>query len=265
MVNYEEELRKFIIIDAHTHLGVTPDVYYANYNDENVISLLREFNVVKSICSHTIGIFFSIEAQVDYISDLSEKFGGYIYWYVVYDPRKAERSIEIIGKLRNNINFAGVKIHPYIHETSLDSKNYDLLWEYSELNDIVILSHTWSPYTDNPKQFFSNPLLLETVLKRFGSLKIILGHSGGKMNFYQKVMDFASKYKSVYLEFSGDIFYPGIFNKALSSVGKERVLFGSDMPMFDIRYPVINVLKSDISDKDKENIFYNNAKRLFKF
>ena len=65
------------------------------------------------------------------------------------------------------------------------------------------------------------------------------------------------------MDFSGDCFYPPVFKKVLNKVGRGRSLFGTDMPMMDIRYHISNVIIADISDSDKEDIFYNNAARLF--
>lgn len=263
VLDYLEEAKKYKIIDSHMHLGTIPDAYYYKYSDERVMGIQREFNVEISLCSHCIG-FFNIDKQIDEIKKVSEKFSSSIHWYIIYDPNYPQKSIKILEDNKDKINFAGVKIHPVIHSTRLDSDAYNLLWEYAKENDIVILSHTWSPFTDNPKQQLSNPLLLESVLYKFKNLKVILGHSGGKIDFYGKVIDFARKYKNIYLELSGDTLYPPVFREILDKVGPERALFGTDMPMVDIRYHIINVLLADLDNKEREDIFYNNAKKLFK-
>ncbi|GAG66132.1 unnamed protein product, partial [marine sediment metagenome] len=216
-----------------------------------------------SLCSHSIS-FYDVERQIEEIKKGSEKFGSSIYWYIVYDPDCPMKSIKILDDYRDKINFAGVKIHPVIHNTRLDNKGYFPLWEYATGNGIVVVSHTWSPYTDNPKQYLSNPLLLESVLDNFGDLKIVLGHAGGKVPFYKEVIDFIKKYKNVYLDFSGDTFYPPIFRKVIDEVGQGRALFGTDMPMMDTRYHIINVLLADLNDGERKSIFYNNTKKLFK-
>ena len=109
-----------------------------------------------------------------------------------------------------------------------------------------------------------NPLRLEKVLKDFPGLKIILVHSGGKIDFYDNVIELARKHETLYMDFSGDCFYPPVFRKVIDRIGRGRALFGTDMPMMDIRYHIANVLAADIPDSDKEDIFFNNAARLFK-
>ncbi|MCL4418152.1 MAG: amidohydrolase family protein, partial [Actinobacteria bacterium] len=252
--DYISEIKKFKIIDAHMHLGkVLPNIYYDKYSDKRTINLLKKYNVVRCICSHAIG-FFDVEGQMDVITRISNEFGNFISWYLIYNPHFPEKSLEIIKKNRIKVEFAGVKIHPAFHETMIDDISYYPLWKYSLENDTVILTHSWSPYTDNPKQFYANPLLLEKVLNNFRDLKIILGHAGGRKSFFEKVINFTGKYSHVYLDLSGDDYYPPVYRKIIDSIGPDRTLFGTDMPMGDIRYYIINVLKADLDDKERENI-----------
>jgi uncharacterized protein len=260
-----KKLEKFKLIDSHMHFGVAPNVLYYNYCDDRVYELQKKYNVKVSICSHCIGIFSDLSVQIEKIMEAGEKYGSFFFWNLVYDPKKASKSLDIIDKNRSKINFAGIKIHPVVHETKIDSKLYEPLWDYAQSNGTVISSHTWSPYTDNPKQFNGNPLLFENVLKKYPGLKIILGHSGGKVNFYPEVINFVSKHENVYMDFSGDTLYPPVFKMVIEKAGKGRILFGTDMPMMDIRYHIASVLAADIEDSDREDIFYNTAAGLYGF
>jgi len=263
-MDLNEKLKNFKIIDSHMHLGIAPNVLYYNYSDKRVFELQKNFNVKVSICSHCIS-FYDLSLQIPEIMKVDEKFGAFFYWNLVYNPKIASESLRIIEDNRAKINFAGIKIHPVLHETRIDSKLYEPLWEYATSRDIVISSHTWSPYTDNPKQFNGNPLLFESILQKYPKLKIILGHSGGKINFYPEVINFVSKHENVYMDFSGDTIYPPVFKMVLEKAGKGKILFGTDMPMMDIRYHVASVLSADIEDCDREDIFYNTAAKLYKF
>jgi len=263
-INILKELEKFKIIDCHFHLGIGPNTLYYKYNNDRVIELQKKFKVEICICSHCIG-FYDLDSQIEEIIKTQKKFGNFIYWNLIYDPRCSEKSLNIIESNKLKINFAGIKIHPVNHQTRIDNKLYYPLWDYASSNNIVISSHTWSPYTDNPKQINGNPLLFESVLRKFPKLKIILGHAGGKVNFYDEVIEFIKKHKSVYVDFSGDCFYPPVFKKVIKKAGKGKVLFGTDMPMMDIRYHITSILVADINNSDREDIFYNTAAKLYKF
>jgi uncharacterized protein len=258
-----KELGSIKIIDAHMHLGIAPNVLYYNYSDQQVYNVQKKHNVVLSICSHCKSIYDNVSFQIPQIIEAQEVYGSFFYWNLVYQPAKAGESIKVIDKNRSFINFAGIKIHPVVHETRIDSRLYEPLWEYAEAEGIVISSHTWSPYTDNPKQFNGNPLLFAGVLKKYPELKLVLGHSGGKVNFYPEVIDFVSAYENVYMDFSGDTIYPPVFKKVIEKAGKGRIVFGTDMPMMDIRYHIASVLSAGLDDADMEDVFYNTASRLY--
>ncbi|MHB1375865.1 MAG: hypothetical protein ACYCXB_00350, partial [Candidatus Humimicrobiaceae bacterium] len=100
--NMESEIKKFKLIDSHMHLGVAPNTFYYKYNDERVIELQKKFNVEISICSHCIS-FYDLEEQIEAIKRAQIKFGRYIYWNLVYDPRCLEKSLELIDKNKSEI------------------------------------------------------------------------------------------------------------------------------------------------------------------
>ena len=263
-INIEEEIKNFKIIDAHMHFGIAGNTLYYKYSDEQVMELQEKFNVETSICSHILGVYGDLDAQIEEIKKAQKKYGDSIYWQLVFVAEQSEKSLDIIEKNKDKINFAGIKLFSPGSEIGLDDRKYYPLWEYATTNDIVVAPHTWSPYTDNPKQIYGNPLLLESVLKDFPKLKVLLVHSGGKADFYDEVIEFVKNHETVYMDFSGDCFYPPVFKKVIKRAGKGRALFGTDMPMMDIRYHISNVISADISDSDKEDIFYNNAANLFK-
>jgi predicted TIM-barrel fold metal-dependent hydrolase len=262
-MHIEEEIKKFKIIDSHMHLGEFSNALAYRNEPEEIIGLEKRYHVKKVICSPVIGIFGGPRIQIEDIMNASEKFGDFIGWQLVYDGNQPELSLDIIEEYSPKINFVGVKVWSVGSGLYLDDRKYYPLWEYAIANDFAVAAHTWSPYTDNPKQIYGNPLRFESVLKDFPGLKIILVHSGGKIDFYDEVIELARKHESIYMDFSGDCFYPPVFRKVIDRIGRGRALFGTDMPMMDIRYHIANVLAADIPDPDKEDIFYNNAADLF--
>ena len=55
----------------------------------------------------------------------------------------------------------------------------------------------------------------QKVLKNFPGLKVLLVHSGGKVDFYDEVIELVKKHETLYMDFSGDCFYPPVFKKIL--------------------------------------------------
>jgi len=51
--------------------------------------------------------------------------------------------------------------------------------------------------------------------------------------------------------------------KVVKKVGKERLIFGSDMPYYNKTLDKVLVNNADISEEAKECIFWKNADKLF--
>ena len=71
------------------------------------------------------------------------------------------------------------------------------------------------------------------------------------------------KFPNLYLDISGTgLFRYGLLASSVKTVGSERILFGTDYPICNPRMYVQAVLGEHVTDKEKENILYGNAKRL---
>ena len=97
------------------HLGRFSNTYFPNYSDDIVLKLQKRFNVVLNICSHSSG-FIDIYKQIQEIRNISNRYGKYIYWYIIYDPRKPIESIKIINKYKDKVDLFFL----FANETVLD-------------------------------------------------------------------------------------------------------------------------------------------------
>ena len=48
----------------------------------------------------------------------------------------------------------------------------------------------------------------------------------------------------------------------MEQAGSKKVLFGTDFPWYDPNYCIGSVICAKISDDEKEDIFYKNARRM---
>ena len=90
-----DKINRFRIIDVHMHLGRFSNTFFPDYSNSKIMKLQKRFNVVINLCSHFIG-FVDIKRQIDEIKNISNKYGKYVYWYIIYDPKHPAESINII-------------------------------------------------------------------------------------------------------------------------------------------------------------------------
>jgi predicted TIM-barrel fold metal-dependent hydrolase len=195
--------------------------------------------------------------------DLYKSTGGRIMSYFAYNPHQHKKCIEVIMKYYDNKIFKGVKIHPSWHKTSADDDLYHDIWSYCEKRGIIMIAHTWDMSLTNPVQELSFPSRFEKYVKKYPGVTLICAHSGGRYNGIVAAVKLAFDYDNVYLDIAGDIYANGFIEYATGRIGSERILYGSDYGMMDQRNTIGMVLGADIRLKDKENILYRNATKLF--
>jgi len=269
---YDNLSKDFKIIDTHAHMGKYSGSFVNTSYDDLAIKTMKELNFKKIIVTHN-SFFFDLEIGIKETIGIIKKNKDFVYGYVVYNPNHIEKSLKIIEEFFNKNNtspagkyIVGIKMHPEEHQCSINDPRYENLWKIASEKNIPILSHAWNPNVANKNQKFADALFFEKVANDYPKLKIILGHAGAKDYYYHEVIKMINRCVSgnIFVDLAGDIFYSGMIELFVKEIGSERVLFGTDIPWCDPLYQIINVMNSNISDKDRENIFFNNAARIFK-
>jgi predicted TIM-barrel fold metal-dependent hydrolase len=60
------------------------------------------------------------------------------------------------------------------------------------------------------------------------------------------------------------LFEKGKLEEAVDKAGAEKIMFGSDLTLLNPAHTIGMVMDAEISENDKEKIFYLNAKRVFR-
>jgi hypothetical protein len=143
-------------------------------------------------------------------------------------------------------NMKGLKYHPDDGYDPSGPESYILL-DYLEKKNGILLTHTGPLKGKRSK--FSDPLILADILADFPNLKIIAAHMG-QIN-WRPWAALAAHHPNLY----GDLamWGPFAFGKyelfcrelrdIIDYVGVEKVLFGSDSPIYDIVLPVENLIE----------------------
>ena len=254
----------FRIFDAHFHVGKYTTSFINTDYESDAIKISEDMGVKKVFAIHTaflIDLDFGLRESLRFL----KKYPEFAVGALVFNPNYIDKSINIIESYYKKNGFTGIKMHPEDHDCPINDERYGRLWKIAEEKDIPILSHTWNPNVPNKRQKNADALLFEEITNKHPKLRIILGHAGAKDGYYKEVIKMIKRQKNrkMYVDLAGDIFYNGMIELFVKEIGSEKVLFGTDVPWTDPAFCLINVLNSNISETDKENIFYNNAAKLF--
>lgn len=98
------------------------------------------------------------------------------------------------------------------------------------------------------------------VLKEFPKLTIIL-YNIGWWPSARLIYPLLKKYPNVYFE-TGDFSMLNGYEEVCNKFGSERLLFGTNFPTNSMSGSIYSLIKSKISDEDRENIAHRNFERL---
>ena len=157
-----------------------------------------------------------------------------------------------------DLGLKGVKLHPDIQRVGIDDSRMHKIYQLCE-GRLPILMHTGDYRFD-----FSNPNRMLPVLEAYPNLTVVGAHFGG-WSVWDEATKMLSKFKNFYVDCSSSL-YAMSSEKArelIMAYGVDRVLFGTDYPMWEIETEIDRFMRIDLTEEEREQIFSKNAERLF--
>ena len=156
------------------------------------------------------------------------------------------------------LGLKGIKIHPDIQRVDIDDKRLMALYEVIE-GRMPLYLHMGDLREDFR---YSATEKLANVKKRFPNLEVVAAHLGGYcawdkiglLTDFDKIWFDAS---SAFWVIDGDY-----AKKVIEALGTERVMFGTDYPVFYANEELDRFMKIDFEDNIRADILYNNAARF---
>ena len=119
---------------------------------------------------------------------------------------------------------------------------------------------------DNRPQYrYSEPRKLSRLLERFPKLEVVAAHLGGYMAWDEAVAELAGR-PNVWYDTSSALWAmtPERAVELIHAYGSDRVMFGTDYPVKNLDDELSRFMRLELSEPEREDILYNNAKRFLK-
>jgi predicted TIM-barrel fold metal-dependent hydrolase len=250
------KLKSVKVIDTHTHMNAISGASTPISSEEDCVKLMDDENIESIWCATHEDLFSCADEVNGGTIGFMKKFPDRVKGYYVFNPNYKRLYLDGLEKVMRYDNFIGLKFLPNYHNHALEGEGYREALEFADEHKLIVLSHTWG---DKPHNAVPN---VREALKAHKDLFFIMGHSApGALD---DAIEVAKANENVYLDICDIHRHSGIVEKMVNAIGSERVLFGTDLPWYDPNYAIGSVLFANITDKDRENIFYNNAKELLK-
>jgi uncharacterized protein len=177
--------------------------------------------------------------------------------YFVIDPRRTEtyaQAEELLGQP----HCVGIKIHPEEHGYPI-REHAQAIFEFAARHRAVVLAHT-----SEQKSLAADCVVW---LNEFPEARLILAHIGhgwdGDLTHQVRAIQH-SRHGNVFADTSSSkSITPGLIEWAVREVGADRVLFGTDTPLYHTGMQRARIDYADLGDDVKRAILRDNAVRLF--
>ncbi len=158
-----------------------------------------------------------------------------------------------------SLGLKGVKLHPDIQQFKIDDYRFLKMYELCEQEGLPILMHTGDHRYD-----YSNPNRLLPVMKIFTGLTVIGAHLGG-WSIWESAAQDLCELPNLMVDCSSS--FPYLTKEAalrvIRTYGADRVLFGTDYPMWGAQKELDTLLSLGLAEDELEKILSQNAKDLF--
>ena len=152
-----------------------------------------------------------------------------------------------------SLGLKGIKLHPDTQQFNTDDKRLFEVFDYIQ-GRIPLLVHCGDKRFD-----FSHPRRLKNVIDNFPHLQVIAAHLGG-WSLFDEAFELL-KDENCYLDISSTMMFlpPEQIEHYIHGYGVERILFGTDFPLWRPEQEVASFRRLNLSSFEFERIAYKNA------
>lgn len=191
-----------------------------------------------------------------FIAEKVASSGGKMTGFGAMHPESEDMKADIEELI--SLGLKGVKLHPDIQGYKSDDYRMLKIYELCEQYNLPVLIHCGDSRYDN-----SNPNRIGPILDIYDKLTVIGAHFGG-YTVWEEAAEKLSQYKNFYVDTSSSLFAfkKGTAEKIIEIYGDEKVLFGTDYPMWDPQEELNRFLALDLSEEQKRKILWDNGAKL---
>lgn len=263
-------MKKYRIIDSHCHIypdkiaqkasDATADFYELPPSLDGRISTLLEHGERAGIDHFIVQSVATTPKQVssinNFIAASVAASGGRFTGLGTLHPESEDMEADVNELIA--LGLKGVKIHPDIQKVKLDDYRLLKMYELCE-GRLPILIHTGDNRYD-----YSNPNRMLPILDSYPNLTVIGAHFGGWSIWEDAWRDYAGR-ENFYVDCSSSLYAikSETAVELIHAYGADRVLFGTDYPLWTPESEIERFMKLDLTEAEREDILSNNAARLF--
>lgn len=244
--------------DCHVHTGKLQAFLVDGKTDE----LLRDADrhgVEKLFCTEALALLYDMREGNRKLAEWMKEHPDRVYGYAsICSPRYGQEAVDEVRRCIEDYEMHGLKIYSFTQPItgklvlSVDDPWMDPVLEKAVEYDVPVLAH-------------SSPAECEALCARFPDLKLIMAHAGNTLHAggdWHRALSAAKRHSHLYLDTATSTTDLDFMETAAAEVGAERLVYGSDWPLFDMGFALARVTGSALTEEQKGLVLGGNLARL---
>ena len=159
-----------------------------------------------------------------------------------------------------DLGLKGVKLHPDFQLFAMNEERAFKIGEIVSEANVPMLVHC-----GDFRYNYSNPKHIKSFLEKFPEITFIGAHFAG-WSMWEEATRHLSGYENLYVDLSSSLYAlsPETAKDLIHAYGSDKVLWGTDYPMWESVSEMEYFNKIDLTDKERQQILYDNAAKLLK-
>lgn len=275
-------------IDVHVHYPAEPDAPYPPWASDAAsnlggtdgpgtnIDLMAEYYASLD----TVAVLLNVDTRTnsgqepmpnDRIADAITKYPGRFIGFGSVDPWSGKAAVKEIRRMILDLGLTGVKFQPITQAFYPHEPHFAPIWETCEELGAKVLIHMGTTAAGKGTAGgrglhlkYARPIpYLDDIAARHPDLTIIAAHPGWP--WHEELLAVVQHKANVYFDLSGwaPKYLPPTVIQHMNSLLQDKVLFGSDMPLFSVDRWIKEFEELDLKPAVREKILYKNAQKLF--
>lgn len=240
-----------MIVDGHVHIGKSTRLQIA-CNGDMLVRIADAMGFDKICCTDLTALFYDMHEGNRLLYEEMRKFPDRILGYAsLQSTRFGQEAIDEIRRCHDDYGMRGLKIYSTPETTIAEPAMIPILEACSRLK-MPILAHT-------------TPHECEFLLSAVPEVQFIMAHAGGQPyshGDWNRAIMAAQRFPNLYLDTASSGVDTGFVETCVSTLGANKILFGTDTPLLDPWPQLVKIRDTLISDEDKTLIMGGNILRL---
>ena len=238
------------VFNAHAHLGTWTQ--FEPFTVDHHLELMDRLGIDIAAVSSTLALEGDIMDGNDQIAEMVESYPERFIGYAHVSANYPDLMVSELERCFANPAFRGIKV--YQSGIDYDDPAYDPVWDFARLRSAPVLAHIWGDSLTG----------LDKAAQKHPHVNFLLAHAGSEFK-YQAAIDAAAgaHAENLYLDLTYSCEHTNMIEHFVETLGVERIVWGTDSPLFSMPQQLSKVLFARISDADKKKILYDNAAALF--